>query len=76
MLRQKGQLPLATVLRCRARYFTDSAVLGSRAFVALHLAAYRRRYGARQRTAPRPLLPITDWGGLTALRSLRHSPYG
>ena len=62
VLRQKGHLPLATVLRCRVRYFTDSAVLGSQAFVAFHLAAYRCRNGARQRTAPRPLLPITDFG--------------
>ena len=76
VLRQKGQLPLSTVLRCRVRYFTDSAVLGSQAFVAMHLAAYRRRYGARQRSAPRPLLPVTDWGGLTVLRALRQSPFG
>ena len=76
VLRQKGQLPMATVLRCRVRYFTDSAVLGSQAFVALHLAAYRHRYGARQRSAPRPLQPITDWGGLTVLRALRHGPFG
>ena len=76
VLLQKGQLPMATVLRCRVRYFTDSAVLGSQAFVALHLAAYQRRYGARQRSAPRPLQPITDWGGLTVLRALRQSPFG
>ncbi|MBK8475477.1 MAG: hypothetical protein IPL39_03985 [Opitutaceae bacterium] len=64
------------MLRCRVRYFTDAAVLGSQAFVATQLAAYRRRYGVRSRTAPRPLLPITDWGGLTALRGLRRNPFG
>ena len=67
---------MSTVLRCRVRYFTDSAVLGSQAFVALHLAGYRRRYGTRLRTAPRPLLPITDWGGLSVLRALRQNPFG
>ncbi len=76
VLAQKGQLPLANVLRCRVRYFTDGAVLGSHAFVAMHLAAYRQRHGARERTAPRPLSPITDWGGLTSLRGLRKTVFG
>ena len=76
VLRQKGQLPLTDVLRCRVRYFTDAAVLGSEAFVATQLAAFRRRHGTRERTAPRPLAPIADWGGLVALRGLRRSPFG
>jgi len=73
---QKGQLPLATVLRCRIRYFTDGAVLGSRAFVDVHLAEYRQRHGTRKRTAPRPLAAITDWRGLNSLRGLRTNPFG
>ncbi len=76
VLRQKGQLPLTDVLRCRVRYFTDAAVLGSEAFVATQLAAFRRRHGTRERTAPRPLPPLADWGGLTSLRGLRRSPFG
>jgi putative transposase len=76
VLRQKGQLPLADVLRCRVRFFTDAAVLGSQVFVATHLAEYRKRNGTRKRTAPRPLPPIADWGGLTALRALRLQPFG
>ena len=43
-----GQLPLATVLRCRLRYFSDGAVLGSQAFVEEQLAAYRARTGRRE----------------------------
>jgi hypothetical protein len=76
VMKERGRLPLATVLRCRVRYFTDAAVLGSQAFVETHLAAYRKRHGARERTAPRPLAPITDWGGLTALRGLRKNTFG
>jgi putative transposase len=76
VIEQKGRLPLATVLRCRVRYFTDGAVLGSQSFVETHLAGYRQRHGARERTAPRPLLPITDWGGLTSLRGLRKMVFG
>jgi hypothetical protein len=66
-----GQLPLATVLRCRVRYFTDGAVLGSQAFVATQLARYRQRNGPCKRTAPRPLPNLTDWGDLATMRKLR-----
>jgi REP element-mobilizing transposase RayT len=76
VLKAGGQLPLATVLRCRVRYFTDGAVLGSKAFVALHLAAYRRRTGQRGQSSPQPLPPLTDWGELTNLRGLRRGGFG
>ena len=48
-----GKLPLAEVLRCRVKYFTDGAVLGSQAFVQMQLAIYRDRTGRRQCTGPR-----------------------
>ncbi|MFH1498120.1 MAG: transposase, partial [Verrucomicrobiota bacterium] len=72
----KGKLPLHTVLRCRVRYFTDGAVLGSQAFVAAHLETYRRTQGRRERTAPRPLPDLTDWGDLNTLRGLRKNTFG
>ena len=75
VVREKGQLPLATVLRHRVRYFSDGAVLGSRAFVQQHLAAYRRRTGRRARTTPRAVPPLADWGDLTTLRGLRRQPF-
>lgn len=40
VLKENGLLPLATVLRCRLRYFTDGAILGSRAFVASQRAHF------------------------------------
>lgn len=73
---EKGTLPLATVLRCRVRYFSDGAVLGSKAFVAKHLALYKRRTGHRRRTALRPLPGITNWGDLATLRGLRKKAFG
>jgi len=76
VLKTGGKLALATVLRCRVRYFTDGAVLGTQAFVATHLAAYRLKTGRRQRTAPRPLPGVTDWGELATLRGLRRDPIG
>jgi putative transposase len=68
-----GRLPLATVLRCRLRYFSDGAVLGSRAFVESQLAAYRARSGRRGRSGPRLLPSIADWGELAALRGVRQA---
>jgi putative transposase len=67
--RRRGHLPLAQVLRCRLRAFTDGAVLGSRAFVLTHLAAYRIRSGRRRTLAPQPLrLVSADGPELFALR--------
>jgi REP element-mobilizing transposase RayT len=71
VVKENGVLPLATVLRCQLRYFTDGAVLGTKAFVAKHLTDYKKRTGRRKRTAPRPLPKITDWGDLVTLRNVR-----
>ncbi len=76
VMKAKGKLPLHTVLRCRVRYFTDGAVLGSQSFVAAHLDAYRRTQGRRERTAPRPLPNLTDWGDVNSLRGLRKNVFG
>ncbi len=72
----RGELPLATVLRSRLRHFSDGLVLGSHAFVAEHLSAYRRRTGRRRKSAPQALPAVTDWGGLTALRGVRRRAFG
>ena len=75
VLRSEGTLPLASVLRCRLRFFTDGAILGSRVFVALQLAAHRRRTG-RQGMPPAPPLPLAHWGDLTVLRKPRRHAVG
>ncbi len=69
----QGRLTLPDVLRCRIRHFTDGAVLGSKAFVAEHLATYRRRTGRRRKSPPKPLPEFADWGSdLTTLRGRRN----
>lgn len=74
VVKAKGRLPLASVLRCRLRHFSDGAVLGSQIFVAEHLAAYRLRTGRRRASSPKPLPSLTDWGlDLATLRGLRGS---
>ncbi|MEI6106323.1 MAG: transposase [Opitutae bacterium] len=76
VLRDGGKLPLADVLRCRVRYFSDGAALGSQAFIAIHLARYRYRTGRRERTTPHLLPAFTDWGDLATLRGLRRCALG
>jgi hypothetical protein len=76
VIAEGGKLPLATVLRCRLRYFTDGAVLGSKAFVATQLVIYRKKTGRRQRTGPRALPAWTDFGDWAILRSLRRPAFG
>jgi len=76
VMAEGGKLPLSQVLRCRVRYFTDGAVLGSQAFVQTQLALHRARTGRRQCTVPRPIPSITEWGELTTLRGLRGQGMG
>jgi putative transposase len=76
VLREGGKLPLADVLRCRVRYFSDGAVLGSQSFVAIHLVRYRLRTARSEQTAPRILPAFTDWGDLATLRGLRRDAIG
>ena len=45
-----GTLPLNELLRCRVRYFTDGAVLGSKAFVEDIFQRHRDRFSPRRQT--------------------------
>ena len=47
------EIPFATVLRCRVRYFTDGAVIGSKAFVNEAFAASRERFSERRKDGAR-----------------------
>jgi hypothetical protein len=76
VMQDEGRLPLATVLRCRVRYFSDGAVLGSQAFVEKQLAVYRAHTGLRAQATPHFLPKITDWGDITTLRGLRKAVFG
>mgnify|MGYP006291700467 CR=1 FL=1 len=57
-------LPKATVLRCRVRYFTDGAILGSREFVRGFAEDWQK--GKGRKFPPKPnLLPGAEWEGAT-----------
>jgi putative transposase len=54
-LERSGDVALGKLLRCRVRYFTDGAVLGSREFVDGVFRACRDRFGARRTSGARKL---------------------
>jgi hypothetical protein len=49
------ELKLAAMLRCRVRYFTDGAVIGSKAFVNEAFAAARERFSEKRKDGARKL---------------------
>ena len=65
-----GKLSKAQVLRCRLRYFSDGAVLGSRAYVDEIFQRFRERFGSKRKDGARPMKGA-DWGDLCCLRDLR-----
>jgi hypothetical protein len=71
-----GRLPLADILRCRVKYFTDGGVLGGTAFVEAQLAAYRLRTGRRRSSPIQHLPPVSDTVQLAVLRAVRGQAIG
>jgi len=52
---KEGEIPFGQMLRCRIRYFTDGAVIGSREFVEEAFAKTRERFGPKRKTGARRL---------------------
>ena len=50
-----GEIPFGKLLRCRVRYFTDGAVIGSRSFVDEAFAKSRERFGPKRKTGARKI---------------------
>jgi putative transposase len=76
VLKEGGRLPISTALRCRIRYFTDGAVLGSEAYVA----AAQRMFCSKKENETKVRVPVqipgADWQGLCVMRRLRLNPFG
>ncbi len=68
-----GDLPMATMLHCRIRYFTDGVVIGSRAFVNDVFDQARDRFGPKRPDGARKLKGSASpaSGQLWSLRDLR-----
>ncbi len=68
--RKGGELSLTESLRCRVRYFTDGAAIGSRDYVERLFRERRELFGKRRRTGARKM-GGGGWRDLYALRELR-----
>ncbi len=75
ILNQGGRVSRNEALRCRVRYFSDGAVLGSKEFVQGYFESHRDRFGAKRRDGPRKLRG-SDWEGLMCIRDLRRDVFG
>jgi putative transposase len=67
-IKKGGRLPIWKVLRCRVRYFSDGAVLGSSSFVDSFFEHERFRFGPKRETGARKLR--ISMGSITSLRDL------
>ncbi|MGB0416657.1 MAG: transposase, partial [Coraliomargarita sp.] len=72
---QDGQLSRAAVLRCRVRYFTDGAILGSSEYVRGFTGAWQIERGRKY--APKvSKLRGSNWGDLAVIQGLRRQVFG
>jgi putative transposase len=70
VIAEGGQLPLSAVLRCRLRYFSDGAVLGSKAFIS-HLRSKRD-----PQQVPKPPSTVAPLQDLATWHPLRGRAWG
>ena len=73
--KQNGQLPKTVLLRCRVRYFTDGAILGSAEFVRGFTGAWQREKG-RKYPPKVNSMQGADWGDLSVIQGLRRRVFG
>ena len=71
--KRMGEIPFGRMLRCRVRYFSDGAVIGSRQFVDEVFAGARHRFGSSRKDGARKMKGIADAaaGMLWSMRDLR-----
>lgn len=71
---QDGVLPRVAVLRCRVRYFTDGAILGSAEYVQGFVGALQMQ--AKRKHPPKVnAVKGASWGDLSVIRSLRRQVF-
>jgi hypothetical protein len=68
-----GDISFAKMLRCRIRYFTDGAVIGSRAFVNDAFTNSRHRFGPKRKDGARTMKGSASEfrGALWSMRALQ-----
>jgi len=71
--KRMSEIPYGKMLRCRLRYFTDGAVIGTKEFVDATFQAARERFGSRRKDGARKLRGVATpaAGIIWTLRDLR-----
>jgi REP element-mobilizing transposase RayT len=72
---EDGELPKSVMLRCRVRYFTDGAILGSAEFVRGFTGAWQVERG-RKHPPKVNAMRGTNWGDLAVIQGLRRQVFG
>lgn len=72
---EDGELPKAAALRCRVRYFTDGAILGSAEFIRSYADVWQIE---RRRKHPPKVNRMQSgaWGDLAVIKGLRSQVFG
>jgi putative transposase len=70
---QKGKLGWGDYVRCRVRYFTDGAVIGSRGWVNQVFEDHRQRFGPKRKDGARRFRFLVE-ADIFGLRDLRLEP--
>jgi hypothetical protein len=68
-------LPKSTALRCRVRYFTDGAILGSQEYVRGFVDVWQMQKG-RKYPPKVNVLRGADWQDMACIQGLRQSVFG
>lgn len=71
VLAEGGRLPRSAYLRCRVRYFTDGAVIGSKDFVNEVFTNLKERFGQKRRTGARLMRGLARDERLYSMRDLK-----
>ena len=72
---EDGELPKSVMLRCRVRYFTDGAILGSSEFVRGFTGAWQMERGRKHPPKVNTMWG-TKWGDLAVIQGLRRQVFG
>jgi putative transposase len=72
---EDGELPKSVMLRCRVRYFTDGAILGTAEFVRGFIGAWQMERG-RKHPLKVNAMRGSKWGDLAVIQSLRRQVFG
>ena len=73
--KEDGMLPRGAALRCRVRYFSDGAILGSAEFVRGFVEQVKSEKERKRLPKVHPMRG-SDWGGLAVIRGLRTQVFG